>query len=350
MEGKMKPLGKMLIVGILVITMAVAASGCTTSTTSAKPELTLATTTSLYDTGLLDYLKPFFEQQYNATLLITSQGSGKALEIASRGDADVLAVHSPAAEKAFVANGTGMNRRCFASNYFVIVGPPSDPAAINGTGAVAAFQKIEQLGTNNTAGVTFVSRGDQSGTHVKEQDIWKQAGYNYTTQIEKSGAWYVETGQGMGATLQVADQKQGYTLSDLGTFLAYKGNLTLVPLGLTNDSALLNVYSAITVYNTKFTTDEITLANNFVNFMISNSTQKMIGEYGVAKYGQPLFYPMSGTSCTLPPYNCTCTGLATDLVPPTLKTATSTTTVSATMTGMAVSTATVSATTTKAAG
>jgi tungstate transport system substrate-binding protein len=346
MEGKMKPLGKMLIVGILVITMAVAASGCTTSTTSTN-ELTLATTTSLYDTGLLDYLKPFFEKEYNATLLITSQGSGKALEIASRGDADVLAVHSPAAEKAFVANGTGMNRRCFAYNYFVIVGPKSDPAAINGTGAVAAFQTINQLGMNNTTGVTFVSRGDQSGTHTKEQDIWKQAGYNYTKDIRGSGAWYVEAGQGMGATLQLADQKQGYTLSDLGTFLAYKGNLTLVTLGVTNDPALQNVYSAITVYNTKFTTQEIQLANNFVNFMISNSTQKLIGAYGVEKYGQPLFYPMNG-NCSK--FNCTCTGLATDLVPPALKTATSTATANATMTGMAVSTATVSAMTTKAAG
>jgi tungstate transport system substrate-binding protein len=336
--------------------MAVAASGCTTSTTSTN-QLTLATTTSLYDTGLLDYLKPFFEQQYNATLLITSQGSGKALEIASRGDCDVLAVHSPAAEKAFVANGTGMNRRCFAYNYFVIVGPKSDPAAINGTGAVAAFQKINQLGMNNTTGVTFVSRGDQSGTHTKEQDIWKQGGYNYTNQIRGSGAWYVETGQGMGATLQVADQKQAYTLSDLGTFLAYQGNLTLVPLGVTNDSALLNVYSAITVYNTKFTTQEIQLSNNFVNFMISNSTQKLIGAYGVEKYGQPLFYPMNG-NCSK--FNCTCTGLATDLVPPTLKTAT--TSATTTMTAAAIATATstttmtavpiatTSATTTKAAG
>jgi tungstate transport system substrate-binding protein len=314
----MKPLAKMLMACILVTTMAVAASGCTTSTTT-KPQLTLATTTSLYDTGLLDYLKPYFEQQYNATLLITSQGSGKALEIASRGDANVLAVHSPAAEKAFVANGTGMNRRCFAYNYFVIVGPKSDPAAINGTSAVAAFQKLYQLGTNNTTGVTFVSRGDQSGTHVKEQGIWASAGYNYTKQIEGSGAWYVETGQGMGATLQVADQKQAYTLSDIGTYLAYQGNLTLVPLGATNDNSLLNVYSVITVYNTKFTTQEIQLANNFVNFMISNSTQQLIGAYGVEKYGQPLFTPMNGT-CSQ--FNCTCTGLATDLVPPTLKTAT----------------------------
>jgi tungstate transport system substrate-binding protein len=339
----MKSLYKILIVCILVTTMVVGASGCTTSTTSAKPELTLATTTSLYDTGLLDYLKPFFEQQYNATLLITSQGSGKALEVASRGDADVLAVHSPAAEKAFVANGTGMNRRCFASNYFIIVGPPSDPAKINGTAPITAFQTMYQLGTNNTAGVTFVSRGDQSGTHTAEQKIWNSSGYNYTTQVEKSGAWYVETGSGMGATLQIADQKQAYTITDEGTYLAYKGNLTLVPL-VTKGSALLNVYSVITVYNTKFTTQEIQLANNFVNFMISNSTQKMIGEYGVAKYGKPLFTPMNGNCSS---FNCTCTGLATDLVPPTLLTATSTATANATMTAMAVSTT--SATTTKAA-
>ena len=324
--------------------MAVSATGCTTSTTSAKPELTLATTTSLYDTGLLDYLKPFFEQQYNATLLITSQGSGKALEIASRGDADVLAVHSPAAEKAFVANGTGMNRRCFASNYFIIVGPPSDPAKINGTDPVTAFQTMYQLGTNNTAGVAFVSRGDQSGTHSTEQKVWNSSGYNYATQVEKSGAWYVETGSGMGATLQIADQKQAYTFTDEGTYLAYKGNLTLVPL-VTKGDALLNVYSVMTVYNTKFTTQEIQLANNFVNFMISNSTQKMIGEYGVAKYGKALFTPMSGNCSS---FNCTCTGLATDLVPTTLLTATSTATANATMTAMAVSTT--SATTTKAAG
>ena len=324
----MKSLYKMLIVCILVTTMVVGASGCTTSTTSAKPELTLATTTSLYDTGLLDYLKPFFEQQYNATLLITSQGSGKALEVASRGDADVLAVHSPAAEKAFVANGTGMNRRCFASNYFIIVGPPSDPAKINGTDPITAFQTMYQLGTNNTAGVTFVSRGDQSGTHTAEQKIWNSSGYNYTTQVEKSGAWYVETGSGMGATLQIADQKQAYALTDEGTYLAYKGNLTLVPL-VTKGDVLLNVYSVITVYNTKFTTQEIQLANNFVNFMISNSTQKMIGEYGVAKYGKPLFTPMNG-NCSA--FNCTCTGLATDLVPPTVKTTTSITTTSATTT------------------
>jgi tungstate transport system substrate-binding protein len=151
----------------------------------------------------------------------------------------------------------------------------------------------------------------------------------------------------MGATLQLADQKQGYTLSDLGTFLAYKGNLTLVPLGVTNDPALLNVYSAITVYNTKFTTEEIQLANNFVNFMISNSTQKLIGAYGVEKYGQPLFYAMNG-NCSK--FNCTCTSLATDLVPPILKTATSTATANATTTMTATSTATTSATTTKAAG
>ncbi|MGA7075517.1 MAG: substrate-binding domain-containing protein [Halobacteriota archaeon] len=335
----MKPLYKMLIACILVTTMAVAASGCTTSTTSTKEQLTLATTTSLYDTGLLDYLKPYFEEQYNATLLITSQGSGKALEIASRGDADVLAVHSPAAEKAFVDSGKGMNRRCFAYNYFVIVGPPSDPAGIKGMDPVAAFQKLYQLGTNNSTGVTFVSRGDQSGTHVKEQDIWKAAGYNYNTSIRGSGAWYVEAGQGMGATLQLASEKQAYTLSDEGTYLTYQSSLGLTEL-ITQGASLLNVYSVITVYNEKFTTQEITLANNFVNFMISNATQQKIAAYGVDKYGKSLFNPMNGT-CSQ--FNCTCTGLATQLVP-TLKTATSTATANATTTGTATSIAIATAT------
>jgi len=340
----MKPLYKMLIACILVTTMAVAASGCTTTTTTIKEQVLLATTTSLYDTGLLDYLKPSFEEQYNVTLLITSQGSGKALEIASRGDCDVLAVHSPAAEKAFVDSGKGLNRRCFAYNYFIMVGPASDPAGIKGMDPVAAFQKLYQLGTNNSTGVTFVSRGDESGTHTKEKDIWKVAGYDYNTSIRGSGAWYVEAGQGMGATLQLASEKQAYTLTDEGTYLAYKSNLDLTPL-ITQGSVLLNVYSVITVYNEKFTPQEITMANNFVNFMISNSTQQKIAAYGVDKYGKSLFTPMNGT-CSQ--FNCTCTGLATQLVP-TLKTATSTAIANATTTGMAASTAATSATTTRAA-
>ncbi|MGZ4904357.1 MAG: substrate-binding domain-containing protein [Halobacteriota archaeon] len=337
----MKGKHSVILVCAIVIALVVAGAGCTNPLAPAsesKPQLLLATTTSLYDTGLLDYLKPFFEQEYNVSLKITSQGTGKALELASRGDADVLAVHSPAQESAFINSSNGMNQRCFATNYFIIVGPQSDPAAIKGLNATQAFQKIYQLGKNNTPGVSFVSRGDQSGTHVKEQDIWKAAGYNYTTQIRGSGPWYVESGQGMGATLQLTDQKQGYTISDEGTFLAYKSNLTLTPQ-ITGGNILLNRYSVITVYNASFTQDKIKMANNFVNFMISNDTQQKIGQYGVQQYGKALFTPMYG-NCSA--FNCDCTTPATALVPPTLS-ATSTATANSTTARTATSSATATA-------
>jgi tungstate transport system substrate-binding protein len=309
----------LVVLGVML--SAIVLAGCTTppatnvtptaTAPSAKEQLLLATTTSLYDTGLLDYLKPMFEKQYNVDLLITSQGTGKALELAARGDADVLAVHSPSQEKDFVASGKGMNRRCFAYNYFIIVGPANDPAGIRGMDTTAAFKKIYQLGMNNTPGVVFVSRGDNSGTHTKEKDIWKAAGFNYTTQIQKSGPWYVEAGRGMGETLQLTNEKQAYTISDEGTYLAYKGQSSLVPMNTTGD-ILLNVYSVITVYNEKFSPQEISMANNFVDFMISNSTQTAIGVYGVDKYGKPLFTPMKG-NCSQ--FNCTCTGPATQMTP-----------------------------------
>jgi tungstate transport system substrate-binding protein len=309
----------LVVLGVML--SAIVLAGCTTppatnvtptaTAPSAKEQLLLATTTSLYDTGLLDYLKPMFEKQYNVDLLITSQGTGKALELAARGDADVLAVHSPSQEKDFVASGKGMNRRCFAYNYFIIVGPANDPAGIRGMDTTAAFKKIYQLGMNNTPGVVFVSRGDNSGTHTKEKDIWKAAGFNYTTQIQKSGPWYVEAGRGMGETLQLTNEKQAYTISDEGTYLAYKGQSSLVPMNTTGD-ILLNVYSVITVYNEKFSPQEISMANNFVDFMISNSTQTAIGVYGVDKYGKPLFTPMKG-NCSQ--FNCTCIGPATQMTP-----------------------------------
>lgn len=310
---------KIMVVTLLVSSvLAISAAGCTTPVTT-KQKVLLATTSSLYDTGLLNYLEPMFEEKYNVDLLITSQGSGKALEIASRGDANVLAVHSPAQEKIFMDSGKGLNQRCFATNYFIIVGPQSDPAGINGMEPVAAFEKLYQLGTNATPGVQFVSRGDESGTHTKEKDIWKAAGYNYTNDIRGSGAWYVEAGRTMGETLQLTDQKQAYTISDEGTYLAYKSNLELIPL-IDKGDILLNRYSVITVYNDKFTAQEIAMANNFVNFMISKEIQEKIGTYGVDKYGKPLFTPMNG-QCSQ--YNCDCTTPATQLVP-TLVNATST--------------------------
>jgi len=303
---------------ILIVTLSVLVAGfvflagCTTPTPQEPREkVLLATTTSLYDTGLLDYLKPMYEEQYNVELLITSQGTGKALEVASRGDADVLAVHSPAQEIAFMESGKGLNRRCFAYNYFIIVGPENDPAGIKGMEPVAAFKKLSNMGKAGTPGVLFVSRGDNSGTHSKEKEIWKAAGYNYTADIQNSGAWYIEAGRGMGETLQLTSEKEAYTLTDEGTYLAYKGNLDSVPV-IEEGDILLNVYSVITVYNDLFTPEEIARANTFVDFMISPAVQDEIAKFGVDKYGKNLFTPMEG-QCSQ--FNCVCTGPATDMTP-----------------------------------
>lgn len=279
-----------------------------------KTKVLLATTTSLYDTGLLDYLKPKFEQQYNAELLITSQGTGKALEVARRGDCDILAVHSPTQEITFMEDGYGLNRRCFAYNYFVIVGPPDDPAGVKGMTPEKAFTTILTKGKANTPGISFVSRGDNSGTHSAEQNVWKSAGFNYTKDVQKSGTWYIEAGRGMGETLQMASEKGAYTLTDEGTYLAYKSNLDLVPL-VSEGAILLNVYSVISVYNDKFTPQEIEVANNFVSFMISPQTQADIDNYGKEKYGKSLFTAMNG-NCSK--FSCVCTGEATGLRPVTV--------------------------------
>jgi tungstate transport system substrate-binding protein len=261
-------------------------------TTAAPQTLVIATTTSLYDTGLLDYLQTKFEAKYPVKLKITSQGTGKAIELAKRGDADVLLVHSPSQELAFMNGGFGLNRRSFASNSFMIVGPASDPAGVKDMTPEAAFTTIYLDGMNKTNGVAFISRGDGSGTHSAEQKIWSNAKYNYTNQIQKSGAWYVEAGKGMGDTLQMANEKQAYTLTDEGTFLAYKSNLTLVPI-ITNGSSLLNIYSVMAVYNDKQPAEKIQMANNFIDFLIDPATQGDIGNYGKEKYGKSLFIPMS---------------------------------------------------------
>ena len=287
-------------------------AGCTTPSPQGPPEkVLLATTTSLYDTGLLDYLKPMYEEQYNVELLITSQGTGKALEVASKGDADVLAVHSPAQEIAYMESGKGLNRRCFAYNYFIIVGPENDPAGIKGMDPVAAFEKLYTMGKAGTPGVLFVSRGDNSGTHSKEKEIWKAAGYNYTADIQNSGAWYIEAGRGMGETLQLTSEKEAYTLTDEGTYLAYKGNLDSVPV-IEEGDILLNVYSVITVYNDLFTAEEIARANTFVDFMISPAVQDEIAKFGIDKYGKNLFTPMEG-QCSQ--FTCDCTSPATETTP-----------------------------------
>lgn len=257
-----------------------------------KTKLLLATTTSLYDTGLLNYLEPKFEAQYNVDLQITSQGTGKAIELAKNGDADVLMVHSPAQEMAFLEAGNGINRRTFAYNYFIIVGPASDPAGIKGMTPEDAFKTILSKGKAGDGSVVFVSRGDGSGTHSAEKTLWGKAGYNYAKDVQKSGKWYVEAGKGMGETLQMASEKNAYTLTDEGTFLAYKSKLSLEPV-VSEGASLLNLYSVMSVYNDKQPEAKIQMANNLVNFMISPQTQSDIANYGKDKYGKGLFTPMS---------------------------------------------------------
>jgi len=260
--------------------------------TGPKTKLLLATTTSLYDTGLLTYLKPKFEALYNVDLMITSQGTGKAIELAKNGDADVLMVHSPSQEMSFLEGGNGLNRRTFAYNYFIIVGPKNDPAGIKGMTPEDAFRTIMAKGKAGDATVAFVSRGDASGTHTAEQNIWKSAGYTYAKDVQKSGKWYVEAGKGMGETLQMASEKGAYALTDEGTYLAYTSKLNLEPL-VSQGAILMNVYSVMAVYNTKQPVEKIQMADNLINFMISPQTMTDIGNYGKDKYGKGLFTPMT---------------------------------------------------------
>ncbi|MCK9277777.1 MAG: substrate-binding domain-containing protein [Methanoculleus sp.] len=269
--------------------------GCTGTTTGPDPvsaekqQLRIATTTSLDDTKLLERLSTIFEEQYNAEVLVISAGTGKALEYGQRGDVDVLMVHDRAREDTFIADGYGTNRRVFAYNYFVLVGPESDPAGIKGMEPKQAFAAIREKGMAGESGVTFVSRGDASGTHSKEKAIWKAAGLNYSADVQGSGDWYLEAGKGMGATLTMTNEKQAYTLSDIGTYLAYKGDLELVTLVDEGDT-LLNVYCAMQINPEKYPDINSTVAKDWINFMISDDVQKEIASFGVDKYGQPLFY------------------------------------------------------------
>ncbi|MBC7189207.1 substrate-binding domain-containing protein [Candidatus Aerophobetes bacterium] len=257
--------------------------------------LKVATTTSLYDTGLWDYLEPIFEERYKVQLDVIYGGSGIALEHGKRGDVDVLAIHDRTREDRFIKEGYGVNRRCFAYNYFILVGPENDPAKIKGLSPEDAFKKLLYEGRKNPARVKFVSRGDDSGTHSREKNIWSQAGYSYET-IRKSGPWYIEAGRGMGPTLLMANEMQGYTLTDTGTFLALKGRLSLVPL-VEKGKALLNVYAVLAVNPEKHPWVNIEMANKLINFLISEEIQKLIGEYGIKTYGMPLFVPCGKGAC-----------------------------------------------------
>jgi tungstate transport system substrate-binding protein len=247
--------------------------------TTPNKDLLLVSTTSTQDTGLLDVLLPAFTTKTGYTVQLVAVGSGQALKIGEQGNADVILLHSPAAEKEFVANGFGVDRRLVMHNDFVIVGPASDPAGIRGEMPVDALKRIFASRT------TFASRGDDSGTHVKELALWKKAGLDPTGED-----WYIETGQGQGATLSIASEKDGYALTDRGTFLAYQSNVGLEIL-VEGDPFLLNVYHVITVNPEKYPKINLEGAKAFTDFVTSDEGQKIIAEFGVEKYGQPLFFP-----------------------------------------------------------
>jgi tungstate transport system substrate-binding protein len=286
----------------------------TTVATTAAPvihetnTLIIATTTSLYDTKLLDSIQDIYEQETGVHLKITAQGTGIAIQVATRGDCDLLLVHSPSQEKAFIDAGLGINQRCFAYNYFEVVGPANDPAGIKDLTPEAAFVKIRLLGLNKTPNVFFASRGDQSGTHTAEQAIWTRAGLNYTKDVATSGDWYLSLGKGMGETLTVAGQKGAYTLTDEGTFLAFKSQLSLVPL-ITNKPTLLNRYSAIAVNPAKNLNVNIVQADRFINWLTSAEGYQILTNYGKDKYGKALFTPLTPSVCTVTPFNCVCSGV-----------------------------------------
>ena len=279
------------LLGILIIiSLLVNAIGCASPSVAPLPpeqRLRVATTTSLYDTGLWGYLEPMFEEEYGVEADIMYAGTGKALEYGRRGDVDIITVHAQAREEQFIAEGYGIERVPFAYNYFLIVGPGADPAGIKGMSPEEAFKKLMESG-----GGSFVSRGDDSGTHSKEKTIWAAAGYEYEA-VRDAGRWYIEAGAGMGPTLMMASEKQAYTLTDMGTFLAYQRKLELAPV-VDKGDLLLNVYSAIAINPESAPKTNIEMANNLVSFLTSPGIQELIGNYGVAEYGLQLFTPCAG--------------------------------------------------------
>ncbi|MCE4624898.1 MAG: substrate-binding domain-containing protein [Desulfurococcales archaeon] len=256
---------------------------------SSATRLRAATTTSLYATGLLDYLSHHYEASHpNVVIDYIAVGSGEALERAARGDACIVLVHAPSLEKRYLEEGYISNHVIFAYNYFVILGPKDDPAGVrDASNAVEAFRKIYIAGEEGRA--LFVSRGDRSGTNVRELMIWNMTG------LDPHGKdWYLETGQGMGETLVIADEKGAYTLSDIGTYLKYEleGRLHTLTVLYTNSTELINIYSAYT--STRCSSEEMGDGLQFIEWLAGSEAQSLIAEYGRGEYPHPLFYPAAG--------------------------------------------------------
>ena len=247
-------------------------------------QILLATTTSTRDAGLLDSLLPVFERQTGYQVKVVAVGSGQALELGRRGDADLVLSHAPEAERALLDSGYFVSRRLVMHNDFLIVGPPDDPAGLRGTSdAAAALRRIR------VRRAQFVSRGDRSGTHQRELALWKSAG----SAPPVGEDWYLESGQGMGATLQMADQKQAYTLTDRATYLAWRDQLQLVPLAQ-GDPLLYNVYHVLELDPGRAPRANVTDARALADFFVAPDTQRLIGQFGRSRFGQPLFVPDAG--------------------------------------------------------
>ena len=247
-----------------------------------KRNVILSTTTSTQDSGLLDVLVPHFEKVSGYAVKTISVGTGQALALGAKGDADVVLVHAPSLEKKYAAEGTLLNRRLVMYNDFIIIGPKDDPAKIRlAKDAMAALQAI--------AGgkINFVSRGDNSGTHTLEKALWRAAG------IDPKGPWYIEAGQGMGATLGIANERNAYTISDRGTYLAF-GKRVSLPILLERDRMLLNIYSVLEVNPANGPRINSAGGKAFADFLVGPRAQKMIRAFGVEKFGQPLFVPVAG--------------------------------------------------------
>jgi len=263
-----------LLIGLTLVGKAPAAES--------NKNLILSTTTSTQDSGLLDVLIPMFEKQTGYSVKTVSVGTGQALALAAKGDADVALVHAPSLEKQYVADGKLLNRRLVMYNDFVIIGPKEDPAKVKSAKtALAALKQIEQTQSR------FVSRGDNSGTHNLEKALWKEAG------ITPKGDWYIEAGQGMGATLGIANERNAYTITDRGTLLAL-GNRVNLPILVEGDKALLNIYSVMEVNPANGPRINTAGAKAFADFLVAPQTQNVIKNFGVEKFGQSLFFPVAG--------------------------------------------------------
>jgi len=291
MKTKLGVWGSVIIVAAIVSVSSVAGTWYYLQAFS-RQKLVVATTTSLYDTGLLDEIEEHFEEKYPVDLCLISVGTGIAIQFAQRGDADMLLVHSPSQELKFLQENYGVNRKIIAYNFFQIVGPKSDPAQIEGLSLTEALSKIASTGRSSSA--TWVSRGDNSGTHTKEKGLWDAAGFNWTLLKDETN-WFKETGSGMGKTLITANELEAYTLTDIGTFLAYsEGTSNLVPnlkTLVSQGAELINVYSAIAVNKTTNPKADFEAATTFTKFLISEEGQQIIENYGISAYGQALFYP-----------------------------------------------------------